>query len=207
MIDHNEVPRPPYLSITPLESVFPRTFYCLAESEKIQVTREFARSAASRDLQLFPDFLEERKWASGRGFVPDLARLEFGLRMAGLAPDVECEGFESVTTASEPEWYAARFRFDPAHRILESDWPLDRIYVHPQGEFVPAPGTFLTYRSGGRALFRALSENESLLIRSLSLGVSLGRVLDRSRGPEFDAMTFHRWIESGLLRAIDWARA
>ena len=156
-------------------------------------------------MQRLPSQLANRKWSSGRGYVADLARLEYMLRIAGLSPDVERMGFEGVTTASEPEWYAARFRFDPAHRILESDWPLDRIYPYPPGDHSVDPGTFLIYRSEGKALFRRLDENEALLIRSLSLGVPLGRVLERNRGPEFDAMTFHQWIESGLLRAIDWA--
>ena len=59
----------------------------------------------------------------------------------------------------------------------------------------------------GKPLFRALGENENSLIRPLSVGVPLGRVLERNNGLGLDAQTFHGWMESGLLRAIDWASA
>ncbi len=200
-----EKPSLPDLSLAMLEKVFPRTFLCLRESERGKLAKEFARTGTARDLQRFPELLTDSKWGRVRGFLADLAKLEYSLRIATLAPDLERRGFEGVTTASEPEWYQARFRFDPAHKILESDWPLDRIYPYPQGEHVPEPCTFLIYRTEGKATFRRLGQNESLLIRSLDLGVPLGRILERNGGPDFDAFLFHQWIESGLLRAIDWA--
>lgn len=171
----------------------------------MRVARDFAKAGEGLDLHRFPECLSNRKWANGRGFLGDLARLEIMLRLAILAPDVESSGFENVAMASEPEWYKARFRFDPALKILESEWPLDQIYSQPQGEFKPEATTLLIYRSSGKAQFRALDSNESLLIQSLSLGVPLGHILERKYGPDFDAMTFHRWMESGVLRAIDWA--
>jgi len=137
--------------------------------------------------------------------VPDLAKLELSLKLAAVAPDVERSGFEGVSTAHEPAWYSARFTFDPAHRILESDWPLGEVFASPLSAHSPKTSTLLIYRSEGKAQFRELDENETLLIQSLALGVPLGRVLEKNRGPDFDAMTFHRWIESGLLRSIMWA--
>lgn len=158
-----------------------------------------------RELRRFPGLLAARKWPLGRGFIPDLARLELELKLASLAPELGQKGFEKVAYASEPEWYTARFRFDPGHRVIESDWPLDRAFAEPRADHSPSLTTVLIYRSDGKALFRSLGGNEAALIRSLQLGVPLGKVLERRTGPDFDAMTFHRWMESGLLRAIDWA--
>jgi hypothetical protein len=169
------------------------------------VAREFGIGNPQKDLKLFPNFLETRKWPSRFGFLPDLARLEYSLKLAAIAPELAAEGFERVTMASEPEWYAARFRFDSAMQILESDWPLAEVFEQPKSGHDLRPGVFLVFRGQGRAQFRAINANELALIQSLSLGVPLGKVLERAGGPEFDAFLFHRWIESGLLRAIDWA--
>lgn len=198
----------PDLSLSLLERCFARTFTALREGERQTAARELSRLAGSgglRDLRRFPELLAERKWPGGRGFIPDLARLELELKLATLAPELSTEGFERVTTASEPEWYSARFRFDPGHRLLDSEWPLDEVFANPAGEHRTSPVTLLIFRAEGKAHFRPLGTNEATLIRSLVLGVPLGKVLERKLGPDFDAMTFHRWMESGLLRAIHWA--
>lgn len=198
----------PDLSLSLLERCFARTFQALLEGERVSFARELSRIAASggvRELRGFPSLLAGKKWPTGRGFIPDLALLELELKLASLAPEVQCRGFERVPTAAEPDWYAARFRFDPGHRLLDSDWPLHLAFADPKASFGPSPSTILIYRGEGKAHFRPLGENEAALIRSLQLGVPLGKVLERKLGPDFDAMTFHRWMESGLLRAIDWA--
>jgi hypothetical protein len=195
----------PDLSLSFFERTFPRTCLCLTPAERSKVARELTKLGETRGMWRLPEKLEGRKWENSRGFVADLARLELALRSATIAPEIESRGFELVPAAEEPQWYEAKFRFDPAHRILESDWPLEEVYAHPDSDHARAPGTFLIFRTGGKAHFRALGPNESLLIRSLSLGVTLGKVLERNGGPDFDARTFHRWMESGLLRAIDWA--
>lgn len=198
----------PDLSLSLLERSFARTFLALVDGERIAAGRELSRIAASggvADLRRFPALLAEKKWSFGRGFIPDLARLELELKLASLAPELPAQGFERVAAAGEPDWYGARFRFDPGHRLFESDWPLHLAYAEPKREHRPDPCTLLIYRSEGKSQFRPLGRNEEALIRSLALGVPLGKVLERRLGPDFDAMTFHRWMESGLLRAIDWA--
>lgn len=192
--------------ITPptLERIFPRTYLAFQESERAQVGKEFA-AGRSHEPHRFPAYLAQRKWAAGRGFVPDLARLEYALGLAVMAPEIEPLGFEGVSTASEPEWYQARFRFDPAHQLIDSEWPLTEIYGAPAADYSRCSSTILVYRSEGKASFRGVGGNEALLLRALQLGVPLGRVLERKHGPDFDAMTFHKWIETGLLRAILWA--
>lgn len=182
--------------------MFPRTLLALSSAESAQLARVIADVT---DFACVPGALARRKWEKGRGFAPDLAELEYQLRLAALAPEAGSHGFERVATASEPDWYGARFRFDPAHRLLESEWPLDEAYERPRELHERRPGTYLIYREAGRPRFRALGWNETALLRPLVLGVPLGRVLEKKNGPDFDAPVFQRWIETGLLRAIDWA--
>jgi hypothetical protein len=195
----------PNLSLSVFERVFPRTFLLLRESEKARLARELLGAGLVDDLPALPAALAERKWERSRGFAPDLAWLEYYLRLASLAPEIEARGFDGVGGAGEPEWYGARFRFDPGHRLFESDWPLEEVFARPLEAHERSPGTFLIYRTQGRPHVRALGRNEEALLRSLSLGVPLGRVLERPNAPDFDARLFQRWVESGLLRAIDWA--
>lgn len=189
-----------------LARVFPRTFASLGEDARKLVrdfSRKFPASLTGQVAGLFPFFLAGRKWP-GKGFLPDLAALEWALRLAEHAPELPSLGFDRVVTATEPQWFSAQFRFDPAHAVMISDWPLDAIVADPAGEHERHPGKYLIFRREGRAQVRVLDENEANLLEALSLGVPLGVILDRPGGPEFDAFLFHEWIESGLLRAIHW---
>lgn len=196
------------MNLEGLDAVFPRTLSCLGEGEKKRLLTEFARkfSGGSQLAALFPFFLKEKKWPGASGFIPDLAALEWALRLAEKAPSVPTRGFERVVMASEPEWFAAQFRFDPAHAVLISDWPMHEIFLDPSSIPDRRPGKYLVYRQAGEGKVRALDENEARLIEALSLGIPLGVILDRPGGPEFDAFLFHDWIETGLLSSIHWAQ-
>jgi hypothetical protein len=188
-----------------LEEVFPRSFSCLSEEEGRRLRAEFLRKFALGMPGLFPFFLKSKKWPGSSGFLPDLAALEWALRLAERSPPVEPRGFERVTVASESEWFSARFRFDPAHAVMVSDWPINEIFHEPRSRCERRPGKYLVYRPEGKGSVKLLDENESRLLEALSLGLPLGEILDRPGGPEFDAFLFHDWIQSGLLAVIQWA--
>jgi len=187
-----------------LERTFPHTFHFLEERERERIVQEFSQKKPPGKLRHFPFFLTQKKWPTELGFIPELASFELALELAAAVPDVARQGFDGVNNASEPQWYSARFRFDPAHQVFEADWPLEEILAEGVSARKPRSSTILIYRSQGKVSYRGLNRNEAQLIRALNLGVPLGQILERNRGPEFDAMTFHHWIESGLLHAIDW---
>jgi hypothetical protein len=192
-----------------LAEIFPRTFQSLTENERRAFLGEFSRKfpstlEATQIAGLFPFFLSGKKWPD-RGFIPDLAALEWALRLAEGAPKLPTQGFERVITATEPQWFSAQFRFDPAHAVMVSDWPLDEVASNPDASHERRPGKYLIYRSETAGpQVRHIDENEARLLEALTLGVPLGVILDRPGGPEFDAFLFHEWIQSGLLREIRW---
>ncbi len=195
-----------------LFSIFPRSLTCLDAPERQRLLMDFSRTfpASQNNEQiagLFPFFLANKKWSGGQGFLPDLAALEWALRLAEQAPELPLQGFERVITATEPQWFKAQFRFDPSHAVMISDWPLDQIFLEPKNTYERSPGKYLIFRKEGRAQVRALDENEARLLEALALGVPLGVILDRPGGPEFDAFLFQEWMQSGLLREIQWADA
>lgn len=195
---------------TELESIFSRSLSCLEETDRRRLLGDFRKKfpaslSVASVAGLFPFFLANRKWPASQGFVPELAALEWSLRLAEQAPEMATQGFERVTTATEPQWFSAQFRFDPAHAVMTSDWPLDEIFADPCRFHERRPGKYLIFRAEGRPQVRSLDENEARLLEALSLGVPLGVILERPNGPEFDAFLFHEWIQSGLLRSIHWA--
>lgn len=193
-----------------LEAVFFRSLSCLEDAEKNRLLRDFSRKfpaslGSTQIAGLFPFFLANKKWPSSLGFLPDLAALEWALRLAEQAPELPFQGFERVTTATEPQWFQAQFRFDPAHAVMVSDWPLDQVIIEPNRAHGRSPGKYLIYRHEGKSQVRCLDGNEAKLLEALSLGVPLGVILESPGGPEFDAFLFHEWMQSGLLRSIQWA--
>ena len=192
-----------------LEAIFFRSLAGLEETEKSRILRDFSRKFPSsigtnQIAGLFPFFLASKKWPGTKGFLPDLAALEWALRLAEQAPELPSQGFERVTSATEPQWFMAQFRFDPAHAVMISDWPLDEVILEPNREYERRPGKYLIYRKDGKSQVRCLDGNEARLLEALSLGVPLGVILEKPGGPEFDAFLFHEWMDSGLLRAIHW---
>lgn len=194
-----------------LSHIYSRTLAAVREAgEERYLARFFLRQAESArtGVKDFPAFLAARKWPTAFGFVPDLALVEWHMaRAATLGERPVGEGFDRVTSASEPDWYGARFRFHPSVKLVESDWDLPEIVAEPAFPRARVPGTYVVFRRPQeQGSVRACDPNEAGLIRALELGVPLGVVLDRPGGPEFDAFLFHDWIQSGLLQAIHWAR-
>lgn len=192
-----------------LAQIFPRTLACLRLAEEERALAQFAqlqRRGTGVGVNAFAAFLAGRKWPAHFGYLPDLAQLEWLAAQAARLPELATrEGFDRVVSATEPEWFGARFRFHPSVKLLDSDWPLPEIFLGLAEPRLRRPGCYLMHRQGGESTVREVDANEAALIRALELGVPLGVVLDRPGGPEFDAFLFHDWIQSGLLREIVWS--
>lgn len=196
----------------PLEAlweVYPLTLSRLDEADSLALVEEFYawRKQASRGTlaRQFPLFLRERSWDEGQGHLPSLAEAEWMIFDIQQDPELPMGGFDRVSGASEEDWEKARFQFDPGHRLVRMEWCLTDILKDLNGAHDPKPGRFLIYRHHGQPKVRALKDNEADLIEALVKGEALGEIQEREDGPEFDAFLFHRWVESGFLRAIHWA--
>jgi hypothetical protein len=201
----------PETSSAPLDAlweVYPMTLSLLGEAPARRLVQEFYRwrkTAARATLaRQFPHFVASKKWAGERAFVPTLAEAEWLIYDVQQDAELPVHGLDKIPLASDAEWDGARFFFDPGHRVLDSDWHLGEIFQNLGGSHERCPGRFLIYRHQGRPKVRPLKANEAELIEALDLGVSLGVIQDRPNGPDLDSFLFHKWIESGFLRAIHW---
>ncbi len=186
-----------------LPQVYPHTCRFFPPLDLRKLAEAFARETqAAWPDHRFSVFLSRKRLA--HPFLADLALLDWKIWQCYGRSTLPLSGFEGVSAAREPDWFGARFRFDPAHYVMESDWPLEEI-VDGKSEVQRRPGLYLIYRRQEQPTFRRLGLNEARLLEPLSLGVPLGHVLDKPNGPDFDARLFQEWVDSGLLRSIQWA--
>jgi hypothetical protein len=77
---------------------------------------------------LFPDFLAGFQPAQGLAYLPDVARMEWLIHEALLAIDADAMDPATLAELSPADYGAIRFELHPSVRLMESDYPLLRIW-------------------------------------------------------------------------------
>jgi len=144
---------------------------------------------------LFPEFLRSRYADSDLAWLPDIAALEWALECVALAP--EPAGIDPSALAGIPadRYEDLEFTPNPATRLVESRFPVVRIWQTNQPGAAPeqvnldAGADHLLVRRRGRELeFVHLSPADFTFARMLSRGTTLGLATDASLAidPGFD---------------------
>jgi hypothetical protein len=128
-----------------------------------------------------PAFLEHFPPCRELAYLPDVARLEWALHAAVHAADTVSLAPAALRDLSTDAVMQATFRFHPAVTLLESPWPIDRIWRANQPGADPA--AIVDLGSGGVCLeilredeapaFRRLAPAEFALCRALAGGARL----------------------------------
>jgi len=148
----------------------------------------------------FPDFLAG--FAPGRALVylADVARLEWRLHLAAIAPDVAALTPDRLAGLKPSEMPALTFRLKPWLGYLASPWPVDRIWLASR------PGSAGDARvdldSGGVRL-EILRHGDVVTFRPLPAGVFAFRAA-LAEGSTLEAAAE---AALGAERAFDFARA
>jgi Putative DNA-binding domain len=110
----------------------------------------------------FPEFLAAFEACKGLPYLPDVARLEWAIHLAGQAPDVA--PLDRALLGSLAPADMARLQFMPRTGLtyLVSPWPVDRIWRAHQGESEAMPDL-----GAGRAWLEISPSQESVILRSL----------------------------------------
>ncbi len=88
----------------------------------------------------FPDFLASFPPVAAFPYLPDVARIEQGLRRSYHAADAEPLTMAALAIP-EAALLAARLTFAPALQLIQSDWPIHAIWHHnTSGGPPPVPG-------------------------------------------------------------------
>jgi hypothetical protein len=153
---------------------------------------------------------------TGHRFLADLARLEWARVEVFDAPDAEPLRLADLAAVPAPDWPGLRFRPIPACLIVESDWPVHRIWEAagaPDDEPIavePGASTLRVWREGFDVSHASMSALEVRAFRALERGVPFAAICAELEGdlePGAAAQEvgglLMRWLEDGLLVQSD----
>lgn len=190
-----------------LDRAYPVCRQILGERYFARLARDHALRSTPTDPDLdtyggdFDTFLTaavaDRPELSDYGYLPDLARLEWAVKQAWLAPDgapFDFTGFRD-SLAGVP---AERHRLQPAPslRLLVSEWPVDRLWsLHRHGE---APGALAAegtvrlciVRNDHEVTPRRIDAGAADVLGGVLAGATLGELGERAaaRGVDLHAV-------------------
>ncbi len=150
-------------------------------------------------------------------YLGDLARLEWARVEVFDAADAEPLRLLELQARPAEAWPALRLRPVPACALVESVWPLHRVWVDAEGRAgspPPDPAREATavrvWREGWTVSHAAMGATEASAFRALARGETFAGIcaaLETELGAETAAQdmgaVLMRWIEDGLLARLD----
>jgi Putative DNA-binding domain len=136
----------------------------------------------------FADFLAAFPPVAHLGYLPDVARLEQGLRESYHAADASPIAADALAAIPEAALLASRLKFAPAMRLVRSPWPIHGIWrANAQGGPAPQPGAedVLLLRPDFDPAPHLLPKGGGDFIASLQQGATLVEALSAA-GPDLD---------------------
>lgn len=185
------------------------------------LARAYGKAWPSQDPDLagfgarFAEFLAGFDPAAPYPYLPDVARLEWTVHRAYLAPDLAPRGLDALATLSPEVLEAARFTLHPSVSLLRSQWAIAALWqAHQPGgpplpAHVEAPCTALVVRRGWRVEVVEEGAAGAVALDWLAAGASLGAALDAAldavaageEAPDIGAM-LQGWFRLGVVAAI-----
>ena len=178
--------------------------------------REYARvhPSASGDLneygKAFAAFLEAFAETRDLAYLPDVARMEWLAHRTYYAADSARYDPARLAHLPPERWIALRPVLAPTCVLLDSRWPLARIWTVHQDDYTgefdvdldAGPDRILIHRPRWTAEVVALSVGDHRFLTAASEGAVLGDALEAAfaEDPEFDpGAALVRWIEPGVV--------
>jgi len=115
----------------------------------------------------FPDFLAEFPAVAELVYLPDTARLEWTWHQVFHAATHAALDVARLSKVPPAEWEHLTFTLNPASRLLQSDYPIQKIWAMHQSE--PAPDEQIDLAEGGVSLL-VMRQDAVVVIQPLSLG-------------------------------------
>jgi uncharacterized protein (UPF0276 family) len=181
------------------------------------LARAYGKAAPSQVPDLagfgahFADFLAGFGPAASYPYLPDVARLEWAVHRACLAPDLAPLGLDALGNVTPEALDTARFTLHPSVALLRSRWAVAALWhAHqPTGPALPAdvelPCSVLVLRRGWRVEVVELGVPEAAALVQLAAGASFGEAIDAALAvdgaPDIGAMLLG-WFRLGVVAAI-----
>lgn len=203
-----------------LRSAYPIVGKIVGEEFFEATAREYVRAHPSTSVDLnrygerLPEFLEGFPHTADLPYLPDVARMEWLAHRAYYSRDAV--PFDGVSLAGTPpeRHRLLRPRLARACGLLESAWPLGRIWAIHQDDYDGAfevdlgsgPDRILVDRPRWRARVLSLSHGDFRFLESSARGDTLGAALEAAltEDPHFDpSAALARWIDAGVITSLD----
>jgi hypothetical protein len=188
------------------------------------VDRRFFAYAADRFIRVHPpagpcvfeygeslaDFLTSFPPCRDLVYLPDVARLEWALNRALHAQDAAPLERRWLADVPAEEIGTVRLVLHPSVSLIQSPWPIDRIWRANQPDADPATtvsldeggASLMIYRAGDDAVLRALTPSSYTFRRALTDDVDLESAVDAARSVDssFDLTSALReLLDEGLI--------
>jgi hypothetical protein len=137
-------------------------------------------------------------------WLADLARLEWARVETFDAPDATPITVERLAGVPAEGWSALRFVPVPALEVLESAWPVHRIW-RDGGDPPPDPTALRVWRQDGMVYHTAMDALEGEALARLRSGACFGEIcevlghLDPEAAATEAGSVLVRWVEDGLI--------
>jgi len=180
------------------------------------LAREYAQAhpSTSGDLNAFggalPEFVAAFPHTADLAYLPDVARMEWLAHRAYLAGDATPLDLGRLRGVAPADLAGLRPALAPACALLESRWPLARIWEVHQEDYRDAiavdldagPDRVLIHRPAWRARVVSLARGDFRFLAGAVEGRTLGPVLEAALAadPRFDpGAALARWVAAGVI--------
>lgn len=201
-----------------LASTFPTVSRLVGEQFFGAMARAFSVAAPPTGPVLseygegFAAFIAEYGPAQSLAYLADVARLDWALNVAFNSPVERRLDAQALTTIPMEELPAKNLDLAPGAMLLESPYPLDKIWRAAQPDAsaemvdIEAGGVcLLIHRQTDDAAFIALEQGEAAFLKALGKGASMEQATEASfaQESEFDlSMSFPRLLALGVFAAL-----
>ncbi len=158
----------------------------------------------------FADFLAEFEPARALGYLPDVAQLEWARHRAARAADHDPLDLAALARVTPDDYESLYFALHPSVRLLESDYPVLRIWQVNQPDYAEEDRVdlreggcrLLIWRQGLALRQRALPPGEYRLLQALAEELDFGSACEPALAAEPDCgigELLPRWIVDGVI--------
>lgn len=185
---------------------------------------DFINEAARRYAQLYPSlsgdlnlygnhfgaFLATYPPATDLPWLPAVAEMEWEIQRVYGAPDAPAVDLVALQTTPPEQWEQLVFHLDPGHALIQSNWPLARIWEVNQAGYAgdmrvdfDMAQCVLVQRKGYDTHVELVAPGQFVFLKHLSEGTSLGRAVAVAMevDAQFDfGVALQRFIGASLIR-------
>ena len=187
------------------------------------LAREYVRRYPSNsgDLNDYGEalshFVAEFTHTQDLPYLPDVTRMEWLAHRAYYAKDAQSLDLHRFASISENAWGELQPVLAPSCALLESRWPLARIWQVHQDDYVgefsvdldAGPDRILIYRPRFRVEVASVSAGAYRFLQRAKSGASIARALEAAlaQEPDFDfTVAFPAWVEACVIVGLEHFR-